>query len=405
MSPRVYNLQLPNTRKEIETPAPLLLTRYGQLPNLPIPLQNLSTSSNPLLLQLPLTDWHTLNPNANINTTNLLSSLSTIPLGKPNAATYTAQTTSTLILSTRAASSTDFVTRNPGKTMSIRSRTASHRMTITSKDILSLHKTLRTHLVASISDTTPWNGTPSKNNLRKHETRSIQLLEDFITVAKETDTMKHVLASISGGADKDIRKRLAEHASRIAGDCAGYIIAGLYCGESPTERWNVLDTVIKALPYEGIRILSGGNGAPSEVLSAVANGIDIVEANWPFEMANEALVIDLENGGHINVRDRRLLTCSQPLMEGCKCWVCHGGPGSLGNGFSKSYVRHLFEVHEMMAVSLVAAHNLWQYLQWWERLRSAVRSNNFDRFVKDFDRQQEKQRVNGGETKIFSKGG
>lgn len=50
--------------------------------------------------------------------------------------------------------------------------------------------------------------------------------------------------------------------------------------------------------------------------------------------------------------------------------VCDGG-------YSRGYGRHLFEAHEIMGVTLVAAHNLFDYLGWLGRLKGAVRNGEF----------------------------
>lgn len=196
-----------------------------------------------------------------------------------------------------------------------------------------------------------------------------------------------MLASIQGGCSP-LQRGL--HAARTASgdeEVMGYSIDGLYAGESSEMRTKCIRAAIKALPDAGIRVLSGGDGSPDEVLGAVAAGIDIIEGDYPFRRARDGLASDLRGGKLVNVRDRNWLLWKGALVEGCGCFVCVGG-------VSRAYLRHLFEVHEMLGVSLVCAHNLWDYFEWFQDVREAVGTGNFELFVRDFEQCRDKVRCN-----------
>lgn len=366
------------------TPAPLLQTRRGQLPNLPSQLATQAIPANEtLLLQFALCDWHMLNANARQLTTDVLPALARLPKGEPTAATLTGQLTSILFLTARAAASTQTLTNTPGKSLSVRVDSHSATSSVSPLQSARLHAVLATDFAVAPTDGVPVRPHSSANVLRKRAYRSVEQVRAFVSGVEHSAT---VFASVQGGVDNALRKLCA---SGVCGDNIGGIcIDGLYAGESAEERERAIDScvVVAAAQCDGrLRMVSGGGGYPWDVLRAVRLGVDIVESCYPFEMAEDALATRLcvgDDGRAVNVRDRRWERFDGGLVEGCECFACRG--------FSRAYVRHLFEVHEMMGVTLVAAHNLFDYLRWFGELRHAIRHARFESFVRRFE---ERRRV------------
>lgn len=387
MPPRLFQIQCGDRSQK--TPAPLLLTRRGQLPNLP---SELATRAIPLdetlILQLPIHDWHLLNPNSNQLTTTILPQLTTLPAGSPSVASLIGQRDALLILTGRAASSRQTLANAPGKSLAARVDPTTPKRAISPEDSARLHVVLRSDMCVAITDA-PALGTemPTTGSLKRRAIRATGQNQLFFKTLQTLDAdSKSGLVSVQGGADEKLRAECARETRGL--NAGGVSIDGLYAGESPETRWAMVDAVI-AECTEGLRVLSGGNGAPWEVIAAVREGVDVIESDYPFEMAicGLATSLNVDDGKRCNVRERKWERCRDSMVMGCECFVCAE--------YSVGYIRHLFEVHEMMGVTLVAAHNLWDYLSWFARLRGAIGGGQFERFAADFERTRVAQRSSG----------
>jgi queuine tRNA-ribosyltransferase accessory subunit len=390
MPPRVGVVQAAGT-SSIPTPAPALFTNRGQLPNLPreILLQCLGPSDPPLLLQCALTDWFCVNPNKGVLGAELLRDLPTLGGVK----SFAALPDSLTLLSIRAAASADFVTATPGKALVISADSPSHRPSVSPAQIVDLHCAMQTSFFESPSDS-PLLHAPSKRIVPRSVTRASALLAETIDFlrASAKPAREQMFIAIQGGADPEQRALSAKSAAAAsasldgpaAGLVAGYTLAGLYCGESPAERWAAVEAAVTELPEHGVRVLAGHGGAPCDVLEAVARGVDVVESAYPFTIASDGYALDLDGGGaKINLRDRRWDRDGGVLVPGCACVACAIGPET-GGVYTRAYIRHLLEVHEMMGETLLAAHNMRNYLDWFGRLRTAIETGEFDQFRRSF---------------------
>ena len=62
-----------------------------------------------------------------------------------------------------------------------------------------------------------------------------------------------------------------------------------------------------------------------------------------------------------------------PIEEGCDCYACRN--------FSRGYVRHLFQVEEMLGPTLVSIHNLRFFQRWMTDIRAAIREGRLANLV------------------------
>lgn len=373
----------------IPTPAPALLTSRGQLPNFPRELldRTLQPHDPPLLLQCPLIDWFCLNPNRKLlgadalRDTGGVRAFATLPPCRT-------------VLSARTACSEDFVTETPGRAMSISTDSPSHRPVITPEQAVNLHVALKTDFFEAPSDS-PMLHAPSKRAVPRSVERAAALLDETLTSLTATPSSKALFIPVQGGIDAAQRELSTSNAcARYAshgGTVAGFTIAGLFAGESPAKRMEAIETVTRALPTGPLRILAGHGGAPYDVLEAVGRGMDIIESAYPFQVAASGYALDLEASTKINLRDRRWEISKRPLLEGCLCVACCPGERT-GGIYTRGYIRHLLEVHEMLGETLLVAHNVRNYLDWFARLRAAVANGTFDAFRDQFHRAQEEAR-------------
>lgn len=412
MGPRTAKVALPaDTTVAAQTPAPVLLTLRGQLPNLPLQLlePTLSAESDlPLLLQMPLTDWFCLNPNHRVLGADLLENYD----GR-GIESFAALPKAITFLSTRAAGSAEFISKTPGSAVSISTDAIAHKPVITPRQVVELHRALNTAYLESPSDSPPLQN-PSKRAVPKSVARAQMLCDDLfenlaatggVSVATSPSTElgidadtspTRIFVAVQGGVDNEQRIQSARNAAdrykKSPTMVSGFAISGLYAGEDPQERWTAVLAAIDQLPHGPLRSLPGGIGAPCDVLEAVRCGVDLVESTYPFHVAASGYALDLEHGTKHNMRDRRWERYKGPMVAGCECIACKPRASS-GGFYSRGYIRHLLDVHEMLGESLLAAHNLRNYLDWFARLRSAIACGKFEQFYADFHDQRERERA------------
>lgn len=360
-----------------QTPAPLLVTQKGQLPYLPVPLAQRATPKGTTRLHsLPISDWHTLNSNSNLRGTELFRHLNL------NAKSTTCSHDVMLFLTLRTVGTDGFLCENAGKKEVVSFVCdGSQRLRIGCNDVVDLAVAMKTDFCVSLSDGMPLYKSVNDRILQRRANRNEKLQQSFIHCA-QAGNVKGVVIAIQGGDCPITRRRLAEGAARAATVCgaAAFAIEGLYAGESTETRFKCVEAVTLALRGTGLPVLLlGGSGAPWEVVRAVAAGVDIVESDYPFEAAENGLALQLTSAKRpLSIRERRNTLCTDPISKDCGCMCCEGGAVSVG------YLRHLFEVREMGGVSLLAAHNLWQFLRWFSALREAVDQQRLDSFAARF---------------------
>ncbi|CAN8073698.1 unnamed protein product, partial [Agarophyton chilense] len=335
------------------------------------------------LHSLPAPEWHTLNSNAALHAAHLL------PLLALSAARATAAHSCVLFLTMRAVPSHDLITDAPGsKPAVISAFNSGRRVVVTADELCELHLAMRTHYCVSLSDALPLHAAVPPRLVQRRARRHLTLQDAFLSAARER-AASHALLSIQGADCVITRQRLAAAAADAAvaanahhpAAVAGFAIEGLYAGESPTRRFECVAACVNAVSHTSLpRLLLGGSGAPHEVLRAVAAGVDVVEADYPFEMAAAGRALRLLHSlPALSLHARDLARSTAPLAARCGCGACAGSPH-----FSRGYVHHLLDVHEMMGASLLALHNMWQYLRWFDHLRAAIAAGRFTHFADRF---------------------
>lgn len=376
-------------RAPVCTPAPILATRRGQFPNLPYEILRRSTP-HPLLLQCALTDWFCLNPNSGAFGEDLFRGIGSEVFLEGGLASFCHLPDAVLFLGARAAGTAEFVNNAPGKGCSVIANSPSHRHIISPGQVVRLHAALKTHFVEAPSDSPPLHA-PSKRAIPRSVLRTDKLVEatlQEIPVGMQSPANAPFLfVPVHGGADSESRTMSAGMAATRCAEqedvVAGFTLAGFYAGESAEQRWKCIRACVDNLPEGPLRVLAGHAGAPVEALEAVRCGVDLVESSYPFDMAAAGFALDIAGGTKVNCRDRAWERSKAPVLDGCGCFVCGCG-GAVEEFYSRAYLRHLLEVHEMMGVTLLAAHNLYNYLEWFGELQSAVRDGRVDQFTQQF---------------------
>ena len=170
-----------------------------------------------------------------------------------------------------------------------------------------------------------------------------------------------------GGTYADLR---VEHMKRIADlDLPGYAIGGLAVGEPTQVMYDIIEAVEPHMPKEKTRYLMGV-GTPSNIIEAVARGVDFFDCVMPARNARHAKLFTWS--GSRNLKNARYERDDRPIDEECDCPVCRR--------YSRAYIRHLFKAEEMLAMRLSVMHNLYFYNKLTQRIRDALDQGTFGEF-------------------------
>jgi len=174
-----------------------------------------------------------------------------------------------------------------------------------------------------------------------------------------------------GGTYEDIR---VAHMKQIAElDLPGYAIGGLAVGESAEEMYRIIDAVEPHMPVNKPRYLMGV-GTPTNIIEAVARGVDFFDCVMPARNARHARLFTWE--GAINLKNAKYATDLNPIDSQCHCPVCRR--------YSRAYIRHLFVAEEMLAMRLSVMHNLYFYNSLMRKIRDALDNGTFEAFRSEY---------------------
>ncbi|HEX9207927.1 MAG TPA: tRNA guanosine(34) transglycosylase Tgt [Steroidobacteraceae bacterium] len=176
---------------------------------------------------------------------------------------------------------------------------------------------------------------------------------------------------VQGGTYLPLRQESLARLVEIGFD--GYAVGGLAVGEPAAERNAVLEALEPSLPRERPRYLMGV-GTPTDIVQAVARGIDMFDCVMPTRNARNGHLFTSQ--GIVKVRNASHQSDTSPLDPGCSCYTCRN--------YSRAYLRHLDRCNEILGARLNTIHNLHYYLGLMARIRAALEQGTFGRFVADF---------------------
>lgn len=187
----------------------------------------------------------------------------------------------------------------------------------------------------------------------------------------ETVNPGQVLWGINqGGTYADLR---ISHMQRIAElDLPGYAIGGLAVGESTEVMYDIIEAVEPYMPKNKPRYLMGV-GTPSNILEAVARGVDFFDCVMPARNARHGHLYTHE--GVINLNNLKYADDPRPIDDHCTCPVCRT--------YSRAYLRHLLKAGEMLGMRLSVMHNLWFYNKLAKDIRTALDEGRFEAFRRE----------------------
>ncbi|KNF09231.1 queuine tRNA-ribosyltransferase Tgt [Gottschalkia purinilytica] len=189
--------------------------------------------------------------------------------------------------------------------------------------------------------------------------------------ANKNPDRQAVFGIIQGGMYKDLREESARQIIDL--DFPGYAVGGLSVGEPGDLLLEVLDHTMPFLPKDKPRYFMGA-GSPDYLIELVLRGIDMADCVLPTRIARNGTA--LTTRGKVVVRNAKYSRDFTALDNECDCYTC--------KNYSKAYIRHLFNVDEILGARLTTIHNLHFLLKLMENIREAIKEDRLLEFRREF---------------------
>lgn len=174
-----------------------------------------------------------------------------------------------------------------------------------------------------------------------------------------------------GATFKDLRIWHMQEIAKL--DLPGYAIGGLAVGEPTHVMYEIIEAVEPYMPKDKPRYLMGV-GTPSNIIEAVARGVDFFDCVMPARNARHAKLFTWQ--GTRNLKNAKYERDETPIDPQCDCPVCRR--------YSRAYLHHLFRADEMLAMRLSVMHNLYFYNTLTKRIRESLDADCFDAFRAEY---------------------
>lgn len=173
-----------------------------------------------------------------------------------------------------------------------------------------------------------------------------------------------IFGIVQGGTHLELRKQAALELVDL--DLAGYAIGGVSVGEAPELIHQIVKFTTPLLPESKPRYLMGV-GTYREMVVAIASGIDLFDCVIPTRLGRHGTA--LVKGERWNLKNARFREDFTPLDEDCSCYTC--------SNFSRAYLNHLVKSREMLGYMLLSLHNIHELIDFTQRIRQAIITDNF----------------------------
>ncbi len=153
----------------------------------------------------------------------------------------------------------------------------------------------------------------------------------------------------------------------------GYAVGGVSVGESEDDMMKAIEYSGPFIPTTSPRYLMGV-GTPPQLVRAVARGMDMFDCVLPTRVARNGSAYTAK--GMLQIKAGKYKDDFTPIEKNCQCYTCQK--------FTKAYVRHLLNIHEILGLRLMTIHNLYFYINLMQKIRNHITEGTFKHFHDSF---------------------
>ncbi len=150
----------------------------------------------------------------------------------------------------------------------------------------------------------------------------------------------------------------------------GFGIGGSFAKEdmSTAVKW-----VNEILPEDKPRHLLG-IGEPEDLFMGIENGVDLFDCVLPTRLGRNGTIYTKH--GKISITNAQFRNDFSPVDDECNCYTCQG--------YTKSYIAHMFHGKEMLGGTLASIHNVHFIVTLVKKIRQSILDNTFTEFKESF---------------------
>ena len=180
-----------------------------------------------------------------------------------------------------------------------------------------------------------------------------------------------IFGIVQGGTHADLRRESARQIVEL--DFPGYAVGGLAVGEPHPLSCEIAAITTELLPKDRPRYVMGV-GFPEQLPDYVRCGVDMMDCVLPTRNARNGCLFT--STGRVNIGNATYADDPRPVDEDCSCMVCRT--------YSRAYLRHLFQVNEILSSILNTHHNVAFFLDIMSKIRQAIAFGNLVDFCSGF---------------------
>lgn len=184
---------------------------------------------------------------------------------------------------------------------------------------------------------------------------------------------------IQGAMVEEMRRESVGVISSMPFD--GIAVGGETVGYNMSGTGEVMSWIESDLPQEKPRYAMGLGRDPQDLVDAVLMGFDMFDCVGPTRLArngaiyfgsleivkNQPTFASKYKNARLQIGNAEFATDKQPLQSGCDCYTCT-------EGYSRSYLNHLFKSKELIYYRLASIHNVRVMIRITEQLREWILS-------------------------------
>jgi queuine tRNA-ribosyltransferase len=176
---------------------------------------------------------------------------------------------------------------------------------------------------------------------------------------------------VQGGVYRDLREKAVDEMTKL--DFPGLAIGGVSVGEGKEFMYQAVDWCAPFLPENKPRYLMGV-GTPEDIWYSVEKGVDMFDCVFPTRIARNGTAYSMD--GLIKMRNAEYKEDFRPLDPTCTCYAC--------TNFTRAYIRHLFNVHEILGMRLTTLHNIHFMIHLMDKIRASIINDCYEQEKEKF---------------------
>ena len=231
----------------------------------------------------------------------------------------------------------------------------------TPENVIEIQKKIGADIIMAFDECTPY---PCDYNYAE---KSMNLthrwldrcIKQFLNTTNHYDYNQTLFPIVQGSVYKDLRVKSANYIAKK--DLFGNAIGGLSVGEPAEEMYKMVESVCSILPKNKPRYLMGV-GNPINLLENISLGVDMFDCVMPTRNGRNGMLFTWD--GIINIKNNKWINNFDPIDQNSDIFV--------DKIYSKAYLRHLFNVNEILAKQIASIHNLAFYVNLMKKAREKI---------------------------------